>query len=841
MDGEGLGTGPSRGIGIGVRATGTGGFVDRDDSAGPGSAPLSGYVVVELSTGIAGAYCTKMLSDAGADVVKVEPPRGDPLRLWSASGARIEPGSDGALFTFLAGGKSGVLADPGIGADLGAVHALLRTADAVVWSRGSAVAEHPSLHPEQIRRTHPHLTVTAITPFGLDGPWSDRPATEFTVQAWSGGIIGLGRGAPDRAPVHIGGRVGEWLTGATAAAAVLASRARTLVTGDGELVDVSMLETQVLSLTYHPVSFFEGLGRPFRTERRLTVPGVATAQDGLVALGCGTAQQWFDLCVMVGHPEWIDEDSPLSITEQANKMAPEIRAWIAERTTEEILDLASALRIPNGPVGNGGNVTGFDQYRSRGSFTVNPRGDFVQPGRPYRIEPGTLPDPQPSPALGEHTHDCRRRSETPRPVRDRAPSGAGSRSVRPFGGLRVLDMTSFWAGPSCTHALAMLGADVIHLESASRPDGTRLIAGVPVSEDDWWEKSPIFSGLNTGKRSLALDFRTERGREVLRRLIATCDVIVENYTPRVLDQLGLDFGTVRALRPDAILVRMPGFGLDGPWRDNPAFAYVIEDSAGLSWLTGHPDQNPVEPYSVGDPNAGVHALVGLLVALEQRRRTGVGALVEAPMVDAALNIAAEQVIEYSAYGTILQRDGNRGPVAAPQNLYRTDELDEFGRPDCWVAVAVETDEQWLFLRSALGDPGWAADPELGTAAGRRRHHDLLDEQLARWCRGRTADEIVGVLWDAGVPVAKVMQPHRQTEIPQLAHRGFFEELDHPVFGRARHSTMAARFSEAPAVVHTRRAPLLGEHNREILAELGLDDREIAELEDDGVLGRTPVW
>ncbi|MFZ2527166.1 MAG: CoA transferase, partial [Rhodococcus sp. (in: high G+C Gram-positive bacteria)] len=609
----------------------------------------------------------------------------------------------------------------------------------------------------------------------------------------------------------------------------------------GELVDVSMLETDILCLTYYPVSFFEGLERPFRAERRLTVPGVATAKDGLVALGCGTAQQWFDLCVMVGHPEWIDEHSPLSITEQANKMAPEIRAWIAERTTEEILDFASALRIPNGPVGNGENVTGIDHYRRRGSFTDNPRGDFVQPGSPYRIEPGALRDPQPSPVLGDHTHECHRRGTSSRPVTDRAATAAGSRSGRPFDGLRVLDMTSFWAGPSCTQVLGMFGADVIHLESASRPDGTRLIAGVPMSEEHWWEKSPIFSGLNTGKRSLALDFRTERGREVLRRLIATCDVIVENYTPRVLDQLGLDFDTVRDLRPDAILVRMPGFGLDGPWRDNPAFAYVIEDSSGLSWLTGHPDQNPVEPYSVGDPNAGIHALVGLLVALEQRRRTGEGALVEATMVDAALNIAAEQVIEFSAYGTLLQRDGNRGPVSAPQNLYRTGELDEFGRLDRWVAVAVETDEQWVFLRAALGDPEWAADPELETVAGRRRHHDLLDEQLARWCRGRTADEIVTVLWDAGVPVAKVMQPHRQNEVPQLEHRGFFEEVDHPILGATLHSTMAARFSEGPTRFHNRRAPLLGEHNRDILTELGYDDGEITEREAEGILGRIPDW
>ena len=167
------------------------------------------------------------------------------------------------------------------------------------------------------------------------------------------------------------------------------------------------------------------------------------------------------------------------------------------------------------------------------------------------------------------------------------------------------------------------------------------------------------------------------------------------------------------------MMRMPGFGLDGPWRDKPAFAYVIEDASGITWLTGHPDQNPVEPYAVGDPNAGVHGLNALMLALAHRRRTGEGVRIEAAMVDAALNVAAEQVIEHSAYGNLLQREGNRGPTAAPQNLYRTSELDEFGRPDDWVAIAVATDEQWANLVAALGHPGLGDATSWRAAAGRQ--------------------------------------------------------------------------------------------------------------------------
>jgi crotonobetainyl-CoA:carnitine CoA-transferase CaiB-like acyl-CoA transferase len=805
----------------------------------PPAPPISGYVVVDLSSGIAGGYCTKLLADGGADVVKVEPPQGDPLRRWSASGAEILEGTDGALFSYLACSKQSVVADPaGVPSDVEFIDALLGAADAVVWSPGPGPAGHRDFSPEAIRDRHPHLTVTAITSFGLDGPWHDRAATEFTLQAWSGGIVGLGRGAPDRAPVYVGGQVGEYLAGAYASAATLASRMR----GGGELIDLSMLETAILGLTYYPVSYFQMLGRPWRDARRLTVPGIARAKDGLVDIGCGTAQQWFDLCAMTGHVEWIDEDSTLTITQQANERAEELFAWVADQTVDEIRDLATAFRIPNAPVANGANVEQLDHYVARESFIVNPRDGFTQPAHPYRMSPAALRPAEPAPRLGEHTETYRSRTCIP----GSAEASAAARAVPsrkgglPFEGLRVIDMTTFWAGPSCTHMLAMLGADVIHVESTRHPDGTRLIAGVPASVDQWWERSPIFSGLNTDKRGITLNLQTDTGRDLLKRLIATADVVVENFTPRVLESMGLTYDALKAIRPDVVMVRMPGFGLDGPWRDNPAFAYVIEAAAGISWLTGYPDRNPFEPYSVGDPNAGVHALNATLLALEHRRRTGEGSMVEAAMVDAALSVAAEQVIEYSAYGALLQRDGNRGPTAAPQNLYLSSEVDEFGRADSWVAIAVSTDEQWAGLCDALGRPEWAAADELSTAAGRRAHHDLIDRHLGAWCADRTRDQIVTALWDNGVPVGKVLQPHRQTEIPQLAHRGFFESVGHPVNPATPHSTLPFRSSRGPERVHTRPAPLLGEHNRDLLLELGLDEQDLGRLEADGVIGTAPA-
>ncbi|MFD1813293.1 CaiB/BaiF CoA transferase family protein [Rhodococcus gannanensis] len=793
--------------------------------------PLDNFLVVDMSDGIAGAYCTKILADGGAEVVTVEPPEGDSLRGWSASGSAANTGTDGALFSHLACSKKSLVVDPDDSDRIELLHRLLDSADAVVWSPESRLASLPAFAPSAIRSAHPHLVVTAITPFGLEGPWSDRAATEFTLQAWSGGIVGLGRGAPDRAPVHVGGRIGEWFAGAYASAATLASLLRG---GAGELVDLSMLETEIQGLTYHSVTFQELRDRPFRSERSIFVPGVSQASDGMVALGCATAQQWNDLCVMVGHPEWIEDDKPLEIATRAAQFAPQIYEWIGARTVDGVCEAATTFRIPNAAVGNGANLTDMVHHEERGSFVKNPTHGFSQPGHPYRMSSFELHQPEPAPRLGEHTAAVT--AELAAPVRNRDRREAPP-AGKPFAGMRVLDMTAFWAGPSCTHILATLGAEVIHVESTTRPDMTRFIAGVPMTDDSWWEKSPIFAGLNTNKKGVTLNIQTERGRELLKELVKTCDVLVENYTPRVLDQIGMDYESVKALRPDIIMVRMPGFGLDGPWRDKAAFAYVIEDASGLTWLTGHPDQDPVEPYSIGDPNAGIHALNGLLIALAHRDRTGEGTLVEASMIEAALNVSAEQVVEFSAYGKMLNRDGNRGPVAAPQNLYQSAGIDEFGRDDCWVAIAVATDTQWVALRGAVGSPDWALDPVLESAEGRRRQHDLVDEKLAQWCRERSADDIVEVLWDAGVPVAKVMQPHRQTELAQLESRKFFAQVDHPVNGVARHTTLPVRFTSTSEQFDMRPAPLLGEHNTEVLAGIGVATDQLEQLENDRVIGR----
>jgi crotonobetainyl-CoA:carnitine CoA-transferase CaiB-like acyl-CoA transferase len=381
--------------------------------------------------------------------------------------------------------------------------------------------------------------------------------------------------------------------------------------------------------------------------------------------------------------------------------------------------------------------------------------------------------------------------------------------------------------------LAALGADVVHVESVTRPDGMRFTSGVPPTKDNWWDYSALFHVSNTNKRDLTLDLASPEGRELALRMIETCDLVLENFTPRVIEQFDLGWDVVHARNPRAVMVRMPAFGLDGPWRDRPGFAQTMEQVTGLAWLTGHVDDQPRIQRGPCDPNGGMHAVVGALVALEVRDRTGVGCLVESTMFEAALNISAELIVEWSAYGNALQREGSRSPWAAPPGVYATD------TPERWLVVSVATDEQWAAMVDALGRPDWATDPALATHAGRRAAHDLLDEKLGAWASEIDLDKALDLLLAAGVPAAPAYDARLTSQHPQFVARGYYEQLDHPIIGVRDYPSLPFRYASVDRWL-TSPAPMLGQHNHELLRELGLSDDEIADLEANDRIGTTPL-
>jgi crotonobetainyl-CoA:carnitine CoA-transferase CaiB-like acyl-CoA transferase len=280
---------------------------------------------------------------------------------------------------------------------------------------------------------------------------------------------------------------------------------------------------------------------------------------------------------------------------------------------------------------------------------------------------------------------------------------------------------------------------------------------------------------------------------------------------------------------------MPAFGLDGPWRDRTGFAQTMEQVSGMAWLSGFADGRPVIARGACDPLAGMHAVVATLAALAERGRSGSGRFVEVTMIEAALNAAAELVVEHTAYGVSLTRDGNRGPVAAPQGIYACAGAEQ------WVALAVCDDDQWRAARRVLGDPAWAGSPALDTAAGRRAAHDEIDEQLTAALAKRELDPVVAALLEAGVPAAPVVGPVGVLDLPPMRARGFIEEIDGPVVGRHEVLGIPFRFASRPGPWYERAAPTLGQHNHEVLSTvLGLNDEAIDALATANVIGNRPL-
>jgi crotonobetainyl-CoA:carnitine CoA-transferase CaiB-like acyl-CoA transferase len=755
---------------------------------------IDGIRVLDFTSGIAGPYCTKLLVDAGADVIKVEPPGGDAMRRRGSGG----------LFEYLNASKRSVTTG---------YEPLLRAADVVVTDRpGDAVRWHED---------HPDLIAVAISPFGLDGPWAGRPATEFTLQAACGSTGN--RGLPERPPIATGGRLGEWMSGTYAAVAIVAAVGPGPGRGPGRLVDVAMLDCMAVTLVPYPSVFASFAGWPAvqGTGRTVEVPSVEPTEDGYVVFTTNSAQQVQDFVRLIGRPDWAGQKgfahAPGRFARRV-QFLESVHDWSRRRTSAAALEEAGRYRIPAAPVLDGSTIAEFEQFEYRHVFGPAPSRRFRQPRRPYQISELDERPIGPTPVVGADNGTAEWAGRT---IEATAPLSSGPLPLR---GIRVLDCTAWWAGPAATHALACLGADVVKVESVSRPDLMRMSAARSPAHDRWWEWGALFHAVNASKRGVTVDLTRPEGVKLLERLAASADVLVENYTPRVMEQFGLGWEKLHAVNPRLVMVRMPAFGLDGPWRDRTGFAQTMECISGMAWVTGFPDGPPVLPRGACDPLAAMHAVVATVLALRARNADGEGRLVEAPMVEAALNVTAEQVIQWDLTATRLGREGSRGD-GAPQGLYRCAGDDE------WVAIAVVSDRQWGNLRQAIGI---ADDPEWRGEDGRRAAAGELDRCIADWCSEMTKEHAADLLAKAGVPAAAVIRARDIASQPQLRHRRLFEMEDHPVTGRHELPTMPFRFSDVPRWMRCP-SPTLGQHNDEVLGEL-VSATDLADLRKAGVIG-----
>ena len=762
---------------------------------------LGDIVVIEAGNHTSSGYCGKLLVDAGATVFRLE----GRAQVTTRDGREAHSDS---YSTYLHAGKK---------------LAALPVDDALANRVDIIICDHTSFDAglSELCARRDDLVVVSLSDYGLDGPRASTPATELTLQA-EAGIVAL-HPTGDQPPVGSGVELAEITSGACAAtAAVMGLLARDA--GEQQVkVDLSRFEALTAIMQY-PWLFAQFPHHfPYPVPQN-AVPGIEQAKDGWVCVVCMTPQQWSDFKKLAGAPELDDPrfDAPGERIRLGHEITGYIRNFTGRHTVDELVRLGAENRVPIVPVGTPVNVAELPPHASRHTYMRNETG-VISPRPPFRLHHTTQPRPRAG-ALA---------ASEPLP-RVAKPRSSPTAQWQPLEGLRVVEFGTFQAGPLATATLASLGADVIKVESGTRPDLIRF-TGSPPTVERFWERSAGFAGVNLGKRAIGVDLSNERGREIIRKLIRTSDVVVENYSPRVLDRWGLGYEDIRKIRSDIVMLRMPAWGLIGPWRDRPGFTYTANATSGLATVTGYPEGEPLLTGTVMDPIAGIIASFVLLGAIRFRQGTGQGVLIEVPLCDVAAQLTARSVIDSSHTGQVTPRRGNRNSAAAPSGVYRcADEV--------WVAISFTDDQQWKSfsdLDCADYPMSWARDPRFADLDGRLRHHERLDQHLTDLCAGRTAAELTEALRAIGVAVAAVETGADAIEHPQLLARGRIFEVDHPVIGPARYIGPPMRFSHAPDMAVPRPAPMLGQHNNEILAELGYQPAEIERFAAENIIADAP--
>jgi crotonobetainyl-CoA:carnitine CoA-transferase CaiB-like acyl-CoA transferase len=768
------------------------------------SGPLDGPHVVEIANEISGPYCGKLFVDIGADVTKIEGPERDSLRQWGPyPGGEPDPDRCG-LFEYLNAGKRCEVVDSIVAREL------IADADVLIDGLALGVLDNSGFGIDALQKINPRLVVVRISNFGQQGPFRDRVATPLTLQAAAGWITARD---PDRPPVQAGARIAEYVAGGYAALGALTAL-RIASNNRVTEVDVSVFESLLSTLPYPMLQAerMRTLGLPTNV-RQAPMLGVVRAGDGWVGINCLTGQHWLDVCAMLGLPEFGEQQYAIMMggPERAEFFAA-AQPWLSERTVTEIVELSQALRIPAAPVADGATVLECPQWVKR-EFFVDAGGEgwsFRRPGPAFRLSK--------PPAMSASA-----RAGGVWPATEIADPSL------PFAGLKVFDLTTFWAGGYLTCYLGALGADVVKVESIQRPDGFRYSGAFPHEGDDWYERGALWQATNLNKRDITLDLTSQPGRELARRLAAQADIVVENFSPRVVEQFELDYPSLAALRPDVIMVRMPGFGLEGPWRDYVGWALNIEQVSGMSAATGYADGPPCNVQGPADPIVGVHAGVALLAALEHRRRTGEGRLIEVAQIEVAAAVTAEPVIEYSMNGIVRPRDGNRQRGYC-QGVYPTD------ADDVWVALSVRDDHDWSALVDTMGRPGLLEDERFATGDRRAGAHHAFDQAVAAWTKTQSPANIVAALQERDIPAEEVVKPEGMYDVPQLDARRYYEDYQRPITGRHRYPGWPFRITPGPARHHRFAPPTLGQHNDEILSGLGLSHDELAALRHDRIIG-----
>jgi crotonobetainyl-CoA:carnitine CoA-transferase CaiB-like acyl-CoA transferase len=837
---------------------------------GPLRHALSGIRVVELAEGIAGGYCGKLFADLGAEVVKIERPSGDSLRQCPVGPAGPGGRYRGGAFLHLNTNKHSVLLDTNHDGQV-QLERWIGGADVVIESTEAATPGQLStwgLTWAAVHEQAPRVSVVSVTGFGTTGPYAGYRWDDIIAQAVSGTLLLQGR--TDQDPLRLPGYLGLYFVGHVAALGALAAVARAGGTGLGSFVDCSAMEAlasvparqaPVLSLQYRG-------GIPPATDlvastATLIPTGVFPCGDGYMAM-MSTPQQLGEMLdvlddeqvrAVFAHPDAFERPETKEVLDVV------VYTWLLGRTRAEATAEAQDAGWPLAGINSPEEVLNANHLHQRG-FWVHAddpaAGSLDLPGPWCRFAEGGWALRRLAPDVDQHDLDepaARAESGSPpaRPSRSTGSTGSAAPAAPaapppspPLDGIRVVDLTTVWAGPYATMLLADLGAEVIRVENPwVLPPTTKGYHARPVlsnpgflgsmygpvaagQPDRPWNRHAMNNSLARNKLSCTIDTRRPEGRELVMRLAEGSDVFIENFKTSGLAHIGISVSELQARNPKLIIVRMPPAGLTGDWSGYTGFGAQFDGLTGLLWLSGHRGadltSSPATTYM--DAASGPAAAWATLAALRYRAATGRGQVVEVAQSENIINHLGDILVDMQL-GLAPERLGNRDRWKAPQGLYRC------RGEQAWIAISVANDEAWRSLANAIGQPELGSDPRFADVPSRLAWHDELDKLIEAWSLERAPQEAFHVLQRAGVAAGPLLDDQAFVHDPQVVDRQWLQPLHSADVGTHLHPGLA--FRGVPQVWR-RGSPVLGEDNEYVYKELlGVSDSDFERYRKEQIL------
>lgn len=792
---------------------------------------LSDLRVVEIGSSAATSYCARLFADFGADVQKVEPPSGDPLRCC----APLTGNGGSAWFAFLNFNKSSIIINGGDPDAPTELTRLIEDCQILVDGRDVDPADCPFVDLAAIRQRRPGLIYLDASWFGRGGPYTDFCATDSTVRALAGLIklVGPVEGPPLHAPdFQTGILAGLW--GFIAAASSVLGQKKD---GIGRSWSLSIFEA---NLALSEEFMLEASARP-DVMRRMGVnrfwptfpAGIYETKQGWLGVTTITPAQWRAFCSMLGLSELGDDPAlvlGIGRLERFEYIERQFTPRLKTRTAQEWFVEGLKRKIPIVPVPEISDLLQDAEKKVRRAIVPVQFGaeDCLSVGSVQRL---TLTPPRPGgkvPAPGEQqTSDHTRYIGT---ASDSVGSIGGG--GLPLHGVRVIDFTMGWAGPLCTRTLADLGADVIKIEAIQYPDWWRGVDRRPAYVDaQMYEKTIRFCIMNRNKRGITLDLKRLQGRTLAKRLVKEADIVVDNYSVDVLPKLGLGYDVLRALNPRLVMMSMSAFGVSSVHRDCRAYGSTLEQGSGLPSVIGHPDGPPVMGHvAFGDAVGGLNGCAAVLVALIHAQSTGRGQFIDLAQVECMMPFAAPWITIHSTGDASAPKYGNRHPQFVPHGCFRC------AGEDNWIVVAATNEDMWQRLAIRIGRPDWATDPSMKTAKARRTAQVDIEKAIEAWTITRDAEQAMFELQSAKISAGVARLPNDLLKDRHLGARGYLQDVERAFIGQHPQPSMPIREATGPYEIRNP-APTLGEHNTEILSGLlGLSDAEIAQLASERIIG-----